>query len=112
MLSRAHTHAHTLCIPLKPPHRVASGDHAPLRHTQGPDALSCTQSFTHSHMCAHTQGRNGRLWGLRQGGFSAVVARQCGEEARPLPGRGPVRDSAGGGRQGSGLPRATVSQAT
>ena len=51
-------------------------------------------------MCAHTHRAELATSGLRQGGFSAVVAQQRGEEARPLLGGYPVRETAGGRCQG------------
>lgn len=91
MLSQAHTHARTLCKLPKPPTLVQSDpwDHPPVRHTRGSNALSRTPSFTHSHMCAHTHRAELATSGLRQGGVSAVVAQQRGEEARPLLEGGP-----------------------
>lgn len=84
-----HTLLETPQVRSGPGTALQSGTHRAPMHSAAPRA-------SRARSCAHTQGRNRRLWGLRQGGFSAVVAQQCGEEARPLLGRGHVRDLAGG----------------
>ena len=84
-------------------------DHPPVRHTRGSNALSRTPSFTHSHMCAHTHRAELAASGLRQGGVSAVVAQQRGEEARPLLEGGPCEGADRG--QVPGGPAPTPPQA-
>lgn len=84
--------------------------------TRGAPMHSVAPRDSHTRTCAPTRRAELETSGLRQGGFFAVVAQQRGEEARPLLGRDPVREIAGGGGQGPALPphprsRATVSQA-
>lgn len=92
VLSQAHTHAHTHHTLPQPPHQstAAPGGHSAIKHTQGSHVLSRTQ-VSHAHRCAHTQGKNRRLWGPRQGGFSAVVAQEHGEDG-PLLGERPCEE--------------------
>lgn len=89
------------------PTLVQSGPSRPLS-SQAHVGLRCTQSHPEFHTLAHVRTHTHRAEretsGLRQGGFSAVVAQQREEEARPLLGRDPVRERARGRCQGPAAP--------
>lgn len=74
--------------------------------TRGAPMHSVTPRVSHTRTCAHTHTHRAEreTSGLRQGGFSAVVAQQREEEARPLLGRDPVRERARGRCQGPAAP--------